>query len=127
MRGRGGRLVAGAALVALLGVISGCGGDDAPTTTTAVSSNPTKPVPAGAPLVDQDKLAFIPKELRVKAGTVVYFKNSESAVHTVNIANKNISGTMRKGDAFAWTFPAAGTFRITCDFHPAMLATVVVE
>ena len=107
--------------LAILGVvIASCGGD---------SEAPARPseVPAGVPFVDQDDLRFTPGELKVKAGDRVYFANSETALHTVTIDGKNDSGTMKKGDVYVWAAPAAGTFKVTCDFHPQMRATITVE
>ena len=57
----------------------------------------------------------------------MYFKNSESALHTVTINGKNESGNMRKGDLFSWTAGAAGEYKITCDYHPQMNATITVQ
>lgn len=76
--------------------------------------------------IDQDNLTFKPARLTVKLGEEVTFKNSETAVHTVNINGKNESGTMKKGDVLNWTPPAVGDYKITCDFHPQMKATVTV-
>ena len=77
--------------------------------------------------IDQDKLAFKPSSVTIAVGGQLTFRNSESAIHTVTIERKNESGTMKKGAAFVWTPPAAGSYKITCDFHPQMRATVTVE
>ncbi|MGI8925658.1 MAG: cupredoxin domain-containing protein [Tepidiformaceae bacterium] len=105
-----------------LGVILGaaaCGGGG--------DSGPPANIPVGAPHIDQDDLAFEPNRLTVGSGEQVYFTNSETALHTVTIDGKKASGNMRKGDVFAWPAPAPGTYRITCDFHPQMKATVTVN
>lgn len=82
----------------------------------------------GAPAeIDQDNLKFTPSSLTVASGEVVTFKNSETAVHTVTINGKNESGTMKKDATFLWTPPAPGTYKITCDYHPQMKATVTVS
>jgi plastocyanin len=83
-------------------------------------------VPAGAPYIDQDNLKFIPTQLTVKVGQTVYFLNSETALHTVDINGENLSGNMRKGDVFTWTPPAPGVYQITCKYHPQMKATITV-
>ena len=77
--------------------------------------------------VDQDSLKFIPTSLKVKVGDIVYFKNSETALHTVTIEGKNESGNMKKDAVFTWTPKTAGEYKITCDFHPQMKATITVE
>ncbi|MCC7362831.1 MAG: cupredoxin domain-containing protein [Dehalococcoidia bacterium] len=125
------------ALAATL-VFAACGGDDDDTTDststtqatgTATSGNSDEitEVPEGAPLIDQDNLKFIPTSLEVAVGTKVYFKNSETAIHTVTVDGKNITGNMRKDDIYVWTPNAAGSYKLTCDFHPQMKATVTVK
>ena len=129
----------GLASVALLGLAAACGGGDSKATPTSAAI-PTSPasgspaaaasagaIPAGAPEIDQAELAFKPDKLTVKAGEKVYFKNSESALHTVTINGKNESGNMKKGDVFSWTPAAAGTYKVNCDFHPQMNATITVS
>jgi plastocyanin len=101
-----------------------CGGSDAPGTAGSVTA---QAVPAGAPEVNQADLAFKPEKLTVAAGTTVYFKNSDSAIHTVNVNGKNESGTMKKGAIFAWTPATAGTYKLTCDYHPQMNASIFVQ
>ena len=109
--------------------LASCGGGDP--TAAEGTQLPTAArevtVPAGAPSVDQDNLYFKPDNLTVKAGEKIYFLNGESALHTVTIDRKNVSGTMKKGDVAVWSAPAAGTYKITCDFHPQMKATLTVE
>lgn len=117
-------LLFGASLVTIALFASACGSSGAEA--SGVSSG-VEGVPDGAFLVDQHSLKFDPKSLTVKAGQEIYFKNSETALHTVTIDGKNESGTM-KGDAvFEWTFPGPGQYKITCDFHPQMKATITVE
>ncbi len=83
-------------------------------------------IPAGAPFIDQDNLRFIPTELTVKAGEKVYFKNSETALHTVTINGTDESGNMKKNDIFIWEFPSPGEYKITCEYHPQMKSTITV-
>lgn len=105
---------------ALVGVA--CGGDDeesAPATATTPAD--------GVATIDQDNLAFSPTELTVAVGQMVRFTNSEAALHTVTIDGENLSGNMREGDVFEWTPEEAGTYRVTCDYHPQMQATITVQ
>lgn len=130
--------------VVALGLVAGmaCGGDDDDDDTNGGTTPPIETqangdtngdtngdseIPAGAPEVDQDNLKFIPTELTVKPGEKVYFKNSETALHTVTIEGENVSGNMRKGEVFAWDAPTEpGDYKITCDYHPQMKATLTV-
>lgn len=116
---------AAAALALVLPVFAACGGSD--DGDSAAPAAPPEGVPAGAPFVDQDDLKFKPNNLTVTAGEKIYFANSETAVHTVTIDGKNLSGNMRKGDLFEWTPATAGEYKITCDFHPQMKATITVS
>jgi len=101
-------------------LLSACGGDGDST------PNPHPDVPEGAPQVDQDNLRFIPTSLTVEPGTLVYFTNSETALHTVDIDGEDVSGDMRKGDLFTFTFEEEGEFKITCKYHAQMKATITV-
>lgn len=125
--------------VGLLSGIACGGGDDSGSTTTptkAATDATTTPngggdkiteVPAGAPMVDQDNLAFKPDAVKAKVNEKIYFKNSETAIHTVTIDAKNVSGNMRKGDIVTWSAGKAGSYKVTCDYHPQMKATITVE
>jgi plastocyanin len=83
-------------------------------------------VPDGSAFVDQHSLKFNPKALAVSASEPVYFKNSDTTFHTVSVNGKNQSGTMKAGDVFSWKAPGQGEYKISCEFHPQMKATVTV-
>ncbi|MBK7724917.1 MAG: cupredoxin domain-containing protein [Dehalococcoidia bacterium] len=118
--------VAAAALLISALVLSSCGSSDGDSANSGIANN-VAGVPDGVPFVDQDSLKFIPTSLKVKVGDIVYFKNSETALHTVTIEGKNESGNMKKDAVFTWTPKTAGEYKITCDFHPQMKATITVE
>jgi plastocyanin len=88
---------------------------------------PTDKVPEGSPYMDQRGLAFRPSNLTVQAGEQVYFLNNETALHNVVVDGEDISGNMRNGDVVVYVFEEAGEYAITCDYHPQMKATVIVE
>ena len=117
---------AAAALLISALVLSSCGSSDGDSANSGIANN-VAGVPDGVPFVDQDSLKFIPTSLKVKVGDIVYFKNSETALHTVTIEGKNESGNMKKDAVFTWTPKTAGEYKITCDFHPQMKATITVE
>lgn len=107
--------------VSALLLIAACGDD---------SDGPPAPhpdVPEGAARIDQDSLKFQPNSLTVAPGTEVFFTNSESAVHTIDIDGENVSGDMERGDVFSYIFDAPGEFKITCPYHPQMRSTVTVS
>lgn len=125
------RIAACLAVLPFLAAAGACGGDDDEDVGSDGSPIPNaaavSAIPAGAPLIDQDNLAFEPGALTVQQNTTVYLKNSEMAVHTVTIEGKNVSGVMKKDDLLAWIPPGAGTYRVTCDYHPQMRATIAVK
>jgi len=121
------RLAFAAMTAAVMLSLSACGGGGSGEVTFEEHrASGVTGVPDGAPWVNQDKLKFVPSGVLAKVGEPVYFKNSETAIHTVNIAGRNESGTMNRNDVFDWTFTEAGDFRITCDFHPQMKSTIRV-
>ncbi len=121
------------AVLMLAGVASACGGDDntsKPATTVTASApaaNGTAANGTTAAEIDQDNLAFKPSKVTVKVGDKILVKNSESALHTFDVDGKNLSGNMKKGDTFIWTATKAGEFKVTCDNHPQMNATITVQ
>lgn len=117
---------AAAALLISALFLSSCGSSDGDAANSGIANN-VAGVPDGVPFIDQDSLKFIPTSLKVKVGDIVYFKNSETALHTVTIEGKNESGNMKKDAVFTWTPKTAGEYKITCDFHPQMKATITVE
>lgn len=128
------RLGAIAAALLTVGAFAACGGgddstngEDATKPPASATSGGKVEIPAGAPMIDQDKLAFKPDKLTVKVGDKVYFRNSETALHTVTIDGKNVSGNMKKGDVVVWTAATAKTYKMTCDYHPQMNATITAQ
>lgn len=128
----------GVLVTAVALVVTGCsGGDSDPPPNGSPSGSPSgqqivkgtavDAVPDGAPLIDQEKLEFVPETLEATASQTIYFKNSESPVHTVNVNRVNISGNMRRGDVIAWKAPRPGQYQVTCDYHPQMKATIIVK
>lgn len=106
---------------ALLGaaLFAACEGSDVP--------EPSDQVPEGAPYMDQRGLAFRPSNLTARVGEQVYFLNNETALHNVVVDGEDISGDMRADDVVVYVFEEAGEYAITCDYHPQMKATIVVE
>ena len=118
------RLLGGIAAATML-FAAACGGGGSDNGGIADGSDPN--IPAGSPFIDQDVLKFVPSKLTVAPGVDIYFKNSETALHTVTIEGENVSGNMRKDDIFVWAAPTAlGDYQVTCDYHPQMKATITV-
>ncbi len=72
---------------------------------------------------------FKPAQLRVAAGTTVRFLNHDAEAHEIvtDGADAFASGAIDPHAEWKHTFAKAGTYRIYCDYHPYMKATVVVQ
>ncbi|MBI5946773.1 MAG: LysM peptidoglycan-binding domain-containing protein [Chloroflexi bacterium] len=62
----------------------------------------------------------------IAKGTAVKFL-SKTGVHTITIGGKKDGADLKQGDERTITFGTAGEFKITCDYHPDMKATIFVE
>ena len=139
LRSRITRITLAAAAAGLVAVAAACGGGTAsnPTPRSQVQTKAgaaTQSATTGASAhtdhvaeIDQQNLAFMPSRVAIKVGETVLIKNSESAIHTANINGKNITGNMKKGASTAWTASAAGEYKVSCDYHPQMSATITVS
>ncbi|HWQ11315.1 MAG TPA: plastocyanin/azurin family copper-binding protein, partial [Roseiflexaceae bacterium] len=103
--------------------------------TPAPSPVPPTPVPAPAPVaaVARD-FEFAPKQLTVKAGTVVTWTNGGAQPHSVTAVDKSFdTGLFGPGESRSVTFDRPGTYAYYCiphgvpDGSAGMVGTVVVE
>jgi|SRR5437588_12891428 len=75
---------------------------------------------------------FQPRQITVKMGTTVTWKNEGKMAHTVTADDGSFeSPTLGAGKSFSQTFAEAGTYRYYCAFHggkdgDGMSGTVVV-
>jgi plastocyanin len=88
---------------------------------------PSTRVRAEDPTVNIDNFTFEPKDLTVKVGTTVTWKNRDDIPHTVVSAGKFRSKTMDTDGTFSFTFTAAGEYKYFCSLHPHMTGSVKVE
>jgi nitrite reductase (NO-forming) len=120
------------------------GGGTTPSPTPTPNPAPTPaPAPADGHTISMATFMFSPSVLTVQAGTTVTWVNNEDVEHTVADADAataadrqfDSSGQnegkamqmMKKGDTFAHTFTAAGTYHYKCLVHPFMTGTIVVK
>ena len=136
------------ALLAL--ILAACAGDDGASTapsderlestaaepSEAVGSEATEPSEDadGGRTITITDFAFSEGELTVAVGDTVLFRNSGSAPHTVTEGTDGVEAEgssfneqVGAGEEVEVTFDEAGTFDVTCLFHPQMNMTVVVE
>ncbi len=72
-------------------------------------------------------MAFSPRQISVKAGTKVTWKNNDGVAHTVTSNSGAFdSGILNPGGVFSFVFTTPGTYSYHCIIHPSMTATVVV-
>ena len=74
-----------------------------------------------------DNFTFEPKDLTVKVGSTVTWKNRDDIPHTVVCAGKFRSKTLDTDDSFTFTFTSAGDYKYFCSLHPHMTGMIKVE
>ena len=84
----------------------------------------------GSVVVPISNFAFLPAEVRIRAGQTVTWLNCEddATAHTTHSDDEVWSSPLLSpGTAFSHTFDQPGTFDYHCDPHPFMTGRVVVE
>ncbi|MBP7337202.1 plastocyanin/azurin family copper-binding protein [Niveispirillum sp.] len=97
--------------LAVLGVLAGSGGAQAPKT------------------IAQRDISFVPRTVSIKVGEQVVFRNDDPFGHNVySPAQENIFdiGLQEPGTETPVTFSVPGEFTIQCRIHPKMRAKVTV-
>jgi plastocyanin len=98
----------------------------------AVSGAPRRRDGDASANVSMKGFEFQPKQITVKAGTTVTWKNDESASHTVTADDESFeSPTLAAGKTYVHKFDKSGTYKYYCAFHggkdgEGMSGTVVV-
>ncbi len=78
-------------------------------------------------LIEMRKFAFVPAEIAIRAGATVTFVNLDLVPHTASATNDSFdTGTLRRNERKAVSFPAPGAFSYVCRFHPHMTGVVRV-
>jgi plastocyanin len=105
----------------------------APTAPPQPTAPPPPPAPA-AVAVSMKDFDFAPKEIKVKVGTTITWKNDGAKPHSATAVDKSFdTGIYQPGEAQGATFNTAGTFLYYCQLHgtpdgqSGMVGTVVVE
>jgi alcohol dehydrogenase (cytochrome c) len=75
-----------------------------------------------------DEYAFAPYRARVKAGTLVTWRNNGRMVHTIVAQDGSwTTGPLQTGDVGGVTFDKAGTYTYVCKEHPWAYGQLIVE
>jgi plastocyanin len=73
-------------------------------------------------------VAYAPREIRIRVGQTVEWRNEDPVVHTVTGDDEKWgSGFLAEGGTYRQTFAAAGRYPYHCQPHPQMKAVVIVE
>ena len=93
----------------------------------ALAAVSTLPIRAADMEVTIDNFAFTPKDLTVKAGTTIVFRNRDDIPHSVAGSKGEFhSKALDTGDSFSFTFAKAGSYAYSCGLHPRMQGRIVV-
>jgi plastocyanin len=81
------------------------------------------------PVMDQVGLTFGPELLLVRTGQPVEFRNSDDTLHNVHVSHEEtrepaFNIAIPTGNSYTYTFQKDGFYRVGCDIHPAMAASV---
>jgi plastocyanin len=110
--------------ILLLTIISGCGKDNAYS-----STGPTAPGSPGPNEVWMQNNTFNPATKTVAAGTTITWLNKDGYTHTVTSNTPGLfsSGNIAGGGSFTHTFSTAGSFAYHCTLHSGMTGTVTAQ
>ncbi len=122
-----------AAPTATTGSTYGRYGNGGSTTTPTATTAPTGATQSVTITTNSSgQFAFSPQSLTIPVGTTVIWKNTTQTPHTVTSDDKKSfnsgdSTPVAPGTTFSFKFTTAGTFAYHCDFHPSMMATIIVK
>jgi len=93
--------------------------------------NATLEPPETPAQMDQINMEFLPPVVLATVGQPVHFVNSEDILHNVRVFNIDTKETAFNistpiGGTYEHHFDTAGTYRVACDIHPQMGASVVI-
>jgi plastocyanin len=94
----------------------------------------TVTIPVGAGVVTNNEF-FVPENVETTVGSMVTWKNDDTAIHTATSGDaesaapdgKFDSGFLNKGQSFSFVFETAGDYPYYCMVHPWMTGTVTVK
>jgi plastocyanin len=113
-------------LIALAGLVIGCGGR--PNAGTPSPNRAQRESAARSVTVDIASFKYKPAVITVKKGARVTWTNSDSVVHTATADDRSFdTQSIARGQPRTVTFTSPGTIPYHCDYHPFMDAIVVVK
>src|SRR5262249_40662876 len=87
------------------------------------------PVQSDPPVMDQVGQMFGPELLLVQTGEPVEFRNSDDTLHNVHVTHEEtrepaFNVAIPSGESYRHIFKREGFYRVGCDIHPAMAASI---
>ena len=81
------------------------------------------------PVMDQIGQTFGPEVLLVRTGQPVEFRNSDDTLHNVHVDHDEtrepaFNVAIPTGGTYTYSFKHDGFYRVGCDIHPSMAATI---
>ena len=112
----------------VVGTVKGAGGATAVVALVPKSAR-TFPPQDEKPVMDQVGLTFGPELLLVRTNQPVEFRNNDDTLHNVHVTHEEtreaaFNVAIPTGGAYEHTFPRDGFYRVGCDIHPAMAASI---
>lgn len=107
----------------LIGVVIGVG------TGAVARASVAHPRDAGTPVrheVQMRAVSFAPREISIRLGDTVLFKNSDIVRHNAVRRDVFDTGRLQAGQSYAWVPADTGTFRYQCTIHSRMRGEVRV-
>lgn len=81
------------------------------------------------PVMDQQGLTFGPELLLVRTGQPAEFRNNDDTLHNVHVSHEEtrepaFNVAIPTGGTYIYTFARDGFYRVGCDIHPSMAASI---
>jgi plastocyanin len=112
----------------IVGTVKGAGGATA-VVVLVPNSALTFPPQKDKPVMDQVGLTFGPELLLVRTNQPVEFRNNDDTLHNVHVTHEEtrepaFNVAIPTGGSYNHTFERDGFYRVGCDIHPAMAASI---
>ncbi|MDC8451440.1 MAG: plastocyanin/azurin family copper-binding protein [Candidatus Nitrosotalea sp.] len=107
----------------------------APTGVSTENISGSEPAPNTVNVLGIEAPFFAPNSINVKAGTTIYFVNTDGNIHTVTSVKAGTqdpdgtfdSNMIKPGQTFTYKFDKPGTYNYICTIHPHMHGTINVS
>jgi plastocyanin len=118
-------------LAAVATLAAGCGSSDSGGSSSSTSTASSKPASSGggAVTVSMKDIQFAPKDVTVKKGQTITWRNDDTVDHNVTATSGASfkSDNFGNGGSFKFKAAKAGTIKYECTIHPGMTGTITVR